>query len=59
VKPLFTLGRVVATPGALASIGVSGGDHFAYLARHQYGDWGDIDAHDHRENQLSLSRDSG
>ena len=56
MKALFALGRVVATPGALASIGVSGGDHFAYLARHQYGVWGEIDAHDHRENQLSLEQ---
>jgi hypothetical protein len=48
VKPLFTLGRVVATPGALAAIGVSGDDLSTYLARHQSGDWGDIDAHDRK-----------
>ncbi len=56
VKPLFTLGQVVATPGALAAIGVSGDDLSTYLARHQSGDWGDIDAHDRRENQLSLEQ---
>ena len=56
VKPLFTLGRVVATPGALAAIGVSGDDLSTYLARHQSGDWGDIDAHDRMENQLSLEQ---
>ena len=55
MKPLFTLGRVVATPGALAAIGVSGDDLSIYLARHHSGDWGDIDAHD-RENQLSLEQ---
>ena len=54
MKPLFTLGHVVATPGALAAIGVSGDDIFTYLARHQSDYWGDIDAHDRRENQLSL-----
>jgi hypothetical protein len=56
VKPLFTLGQLVATPGALAAIGVSGDDLSNYLARHQSGDWGDIDAHDRRENQLSLEQ---
>ena len=42
VKPLFTLGQVVATPGALAAIGVSGDNLSTYIARHQSGDWGDI-----------------
>ena len=56
MKPLFTLGHVVATPGALAAIGVSGDDLSTYLARHQFGDWGDVDAHDWRENQLSLEQ---
>jgi len=54
VKPLFTLGRVVATPSALAAIGISGDDLSTYLARHQSRDWGDVDAHDRKENQLSL-----
>jgi hypothetical protein len=26
----------------------------AYLVRHIAGDWGDVDAHDRRENELSL-----
>ena len=56
MKPLFTLGRVVATPGALAAIGVSGDDLSTHFARHQSGDWGDIDTHDWRENQLSLEQ---
>ena len=56
MKPLFTLGRVVATPGALAAIGVSDDDLSIYLARHQSGDWGDVDAHDRKENQLSLEQ---
>jgi hypothetical protein len=56
VKPLFTLGQVVATPGALAAIGVSGDDISIYLARHQSGDWGEIDTHDRKENELSLEQ---
>jgi hypothetical protein len=42
VKLLFRRGRVVATPGALAAIGVSGDDLSISLARHQSGDWGDM-----------------
>jgi hypothetical protein len=49
VKSLFTLGQVnrfnpgqaVATPGALAALEASG-------------DWGEVDAEDARENELSL-----
>ena len=52
----FNPGRVVATPGALAAIGVSGDDLSTYLARHQSGDWVDVDAHDRMENQLSLEQ---
>ena len=56
MKPLFTLGRVVATPGALAAIGVQGDDLSTYLGRHQSGDWGEVDTHDRKENQLSLEQ---
>jgi hypothetical protein len=54
VKPLFTLGGVVATPGALAAIGVSGDDLSTYLARHQSGDWGEVPPEDINENEFSL-----
>ena len=50
----FNPGQVVATPGALAAIGVSGESLFDYLARHLSGDWGDLDAEDAQENELSL-----
>ena len=48
------LGRVVATPGALELLSEAGEHPFRYLSRHASGDWGDLDAHDRRENQLSL-----
>jgi hypothetical protein len=48
------LGRIVATPGALEVLAEAGADPFHYLARHASGDWGDLDAHDRRENELSL-----
>jgi hypothetical protein len=54
MKALFPLGQVVATPGALAEMEASGELLFSYLQRHLSGDWGEIDAHDRRENELSL-----
>jgi hypothetical protein len=48
------LGRVVATPGALRVLLEAGENPFCYLARHASGDWGEVDGHDRRENELSL-----
>ena len=53
-KEKFQPGRIVATPGALAALEASGEAPVGYLARHITGDWGDVDEHDHRENELSL-----
>jgi hypothetical protein len=50
----FSPGSIVATPGALAALETSGTDPMACLVRHTAGDWGDVDEHDRRENQLSL-----
>ena len=52
----FNPGQVVATPGALAALEASGESLSDYLTRHLSGDWGDIDGHDRRENQISLER---
>jgi hypothetical protein len=32
----------------------AGEDSLYYLSRHHSGDWGEVDAHDRRENELSL-----
>jgi hypothetical protein len=56
LKPLFTLGQVVATPGALKAIEASGDSLSSYLSRHITGDWGEVDAHDMKENELSLGQ---
>jgi hypothetical protein len=48
------LGRVLATPGALRLLQDAGEDPFGYLSRHASGDWGELDAHDRRENLRSL-----
>ena len=52
----FPLGRVAATPGALKLLEEADEDPLRYLARHRSGDWGEVNAHDHGENELSLKR---
>lgn len=54
--PLFPLGQVVATPGALLAFARAQEVPTPYLARHVTGDWGDLDDHDRAENQFSLTR---
>jgi hypothetical protein len=54
---LFPLGRLVATPGALALLrSSSAGEDLlpALFERHQSGDWGDVPAEDARENEFSV-----
>jgi hypothetical protein len=51
---LLPLGKVVATPGALKLLLEAGENPVSYLARHASGDWGNLDKHDRRENELSL-----
>jgi len=55
-KPLFHLGQLVATPGALAALEKSGESPMDFLSRHVTGDWGDIAEEDRRENQFSLEK---
>jgi hypothetical protein len=55
-KPRFALGQILATPGALNALEEAGDDARAFLARHQSGDWGNLDEHDKRENELSIQR---
>ena len=54
--PLFSLGRLVATPAALALLSGSGRSPAELLARHQSGDWGDLPPEDAREHELSILR---
>jgi hypothetical protein len=49
----FGPGSVVATPGALEAFRASGESPLTFLQRHLAGDWGDLDEHDTRENELS------
>ena len=53
-KPLFSLGQVVATPGALAAFEEVGEGPAKYLARHIVGDWGEVCKEDAKENDFSV-----
>ena len=55
-KPLFVLGQVVATPGALAALEKSGQRPMDFLMRHVTGDWGELCEDDCKENQFSLEK---
>lgn len=52
--PLFPLGQVVATPGALAALEEAGQIPQEFLHRHVVGDWGDLDPHDLQANELAV-----
>jgi len=52
--PLFALGRMVATPGALELLARAGANPAELLERHQSGDWGEIPPEDAHENEYSL-----
>ena len=41
--PLFPLGRIVATPGALAALERAKQPPTSFLARHAIGDWGELE----------------
>ncbi|MDB5875018.1 MAG: Type restriction-modification system methyltransferase subunit [Ramlibacter sp.] len=53
--PKFPLGRVFATPGALELMREMQTEPAHLLARHQYGDWGDMPPEDAAENERSVT----
>ena len=50
----FSLGRIVATPGALQALHAAGQSADEFLARHVVGDWGDLDDEDCQANEAAL-----
>jgi hypothetical protein len=50
----FLMGRLVATPGALAAFTNARQTPDAFLQRHARGDWGDVDAGDKRANDADV-----
>ena len=53
-QPLFALGRLVATPGALELLTHSEQTPLEFLARHSRGDWGECCSEDATENDFSV-----
>ncbi len=50
----FSLGRIVATPGALHALHEAGQSADEFLVRHVTGDWGDLDDEDKSLNDAAL-----
>ena len=50
----FSLGRIVATPGALHALNEAGQEAGEFLARHVTGDWGELDQEDKSLNDAAL-----
>lgn len=48
--PLFQLGKVVATPGAVETLAEAQTSAWTLLSRHVTGDFGDVDADDRQAN---------
>jgi hypothetical protein len=53
-KPLFDLGQVVGTPGALRALQEARQSPGELVVRHVTGDWGDLEDEDKAENDFSL-----
>ncbi len=53
-NPCFSLGQVVATPGALDALAEINCLPLTLLNRHQCGDWGDLDDEDIAANHEAL-----
>ena len=54
-QALFNLGQIFATRGALGLLDRTGTNATVLLARHQTGDFGDLDEGDIRENMQAIS----
>lgn len=52
--PIFQVGHLVATPGAMVFMAKHQIEPLDLLRRHQQGDWGDLDQHDRAANLAAL-----
>ena len=56
--PKFSLGQCCMTKGISALVEQYQLPVLDYLARHQHGDWGDLDKHDLRANEMALKENT-
>ena len=54
VRPLFPLGQIVATPGALRALQEAEQSPTAFIDRHVTGDWGELGDADKQANERAL-----
>lgn len=54
---LFTLGQIVATPGALQALETAGHNASEFLVRHALGDWGNLCDEDKQANDEAVADD--
>lgn len=55
IAPLFSLGEVVSTTGALEAMRAANVSPLALLHRHLRGDWGNLDKHDKQLNDQAVN----
>jgi hypothetical protein len=58
MKALFSLGQVVATPGAMETLEELGVTPLSLIDRHISGDWSDMDAEDQEANRQAIKNGS-
>lgn len=56
MKKLFELGEIVSTPAALEAMQAKGILPGVLLARHESGDWGQLEEEDKKENAFSINK---
>jgi hypothetical protein len=57
-KPLFSLGDIVATPGAVEALTANNILPFTLLQRHATGDWGNVCEEDAQSNNDAVQHDN-
>ena len=53
-RPRFRLGRLHATPGALAALKAAKSHPIALIIQHMRGEWGELDEDDRQQNEIAL-----